>query len=256
MWGHKWRGRSPKNIIGEIMQLHEKWGFNAFVFNDDTFVMNSQRVFNFCKMVKDTGFKWYCNGRVNLMTQEMLEVMADAGCVGVGYGLESGNQEVLDSLRKGITLEQVERVVGWTKRAGINVTGYFILGVLGETKETIRETIDFARKLNLDFYAVAMIAPIVGTPIYKMAQEQGLLQDIKLEDWNLHASANLTVDCTKRDLERFHTQTFKEFTIQKRYGRHYLMNPLLWLDGLKSVMFLAGKRDFRQLLKKAWGIAR
>lgn len=258
VWGNKWRGRSPNNIIGEMLQLNRQYGFNAFVFNDDTFVLNKQRVFDFCKKMIDIGlgFKWYCNGRVNLMTKEMLGTMAEAGCAGIGYGLESGNQQVLTSLGKGITLEQVEKVTRWTMDAGINVTGYFIIGSLGETRATITDTIHFARKLGLNFYAFAMLAPIIGTPMYQAAQEQGLLRDLRLEDWNFYASANLTKDCTRKDLESFNVQAFKEFTIRKRYGRYYLLNPMLWIDGFESLLFLAGKRDLRQLLRKAWGIVK
>jgi radical SAM superfamily enzyme YgiQ (UPF0313 family) len=258
VWGHKWRGRSAENIIDEIKHLNERYGFNAFVFNDDTFVMNKQRVMDFCKLLLDTklGVKWYANGRINLMSEEMLNAMAEAGCVGIGYGLESGNQAILDSIRKEIKLEDVVRVVRLTQKAGINITGYFMFGMMGETKANIRETIDFARGLGLNFYAFAMYAPIIGTPLYNTAQAQGLIKEVKLDDWSFHATANLTKDCTMRDLERFSEEAFREFTIQKRYGKVYLLNPILWFDGLKSLFFVMGKRNFRKMITKAWWVIR
>ncbi|MDD4877229.1 MAG: radical SAM protein, partial [Dehalococcoidales bacterium] len=151
MWGSDWRARSPENIIEEMMLLHEKYGVNGFFFNDDTFVLDSKRVFKFCQLLKSKGLDvvWDCNGRVNLMTKELLEAMHDAGCRSIAYGIESGNQVILDSIKKSITLEQIRKVVKWTKDAGIHTTGYFMIGMIGETKDTIRQTFTFAKELNL-----------------------------------------------------------------------------------------------------------
>ena len=258
IWGHTWRGRSPQNIMGEIRQLHDTFGINGLVFNDDTFVCNKKRVLDFCKELIDSklDIKWCCNGRVNLMTREMLELMKEAGCVAIAYGIESGNQKILDSINKGITLEQVEKVVGWTKQAGIHVSGYFMLGILGDSKTTINETLDFARKLDLDFYGFTMTSPIIGTQMYEQAKEQGFVAQKELQDFSFHASVNMTTDCTNEDLEAFNALAFKEFTVEKRYGKRYLFNPLLWLDGLRSVLFLLGKRDFGDLIKKVWVVLR
>ncbi len=251
VWGHKWRSRSPENIIGEIRQLKTQ-GFGGFVFNDDTFVLDKQRTLEFCKQLIDSQLEisWYCNGRVNLMTQELLRAMSRSGCKGIAYGIESGNQQILNSIKKGITLEQVTKVVEMTKKVGIHVTGYFMLGILGETKGTIQETFDFARKLDLNFYGFAIASPIMGTLMYDLAKEKGMITQEGLEDWSFRASVNMTQDCSEKDLEHFNEVAFREFTLAKRYGKHYLMNPLLWLDGLRSVLFLSGKRSYKQLLKK------
>jgi len=259
VWGQKWRGRSPENIITEMELLNRDYGFNGFVFNDDTFVVDRKRAIDFCKILFfDSSLrgriKWYCNGRVNLMDVDLLGVMAQSGCVGIAYGIESGNQEILDSIKKQITLEEIERVVAETKAVGIHITGYFMLGIIGDSKETIQQTIDFARKLDLDYYGFTMCSPIVGTPMHKAAMEQGLVPYQELSDWSLHSSVNLTVDCTREDLERFNEVAFREFTIEKRYGKNYLSNPKLWLDGFRSVAFLTGKRDYKELISKSWSV--
>jgi len=255
VWGHKWRGRSPDNIIGEIKILKSQ-GFNGFVFNDDTFVVDRNRVLEFCGKLKESelNINWYCNGRVNLMSDEMLEAMSESGCKGIAYGIESGNQGILDSVKKRITLEQVERVTELTKKYGIHVTGYFMVGILGDSVKTIQQTIDFARKLNLDFYGFAMTSPIHGTSMYNEAKVKGLIADKELEDWSFNASVNMTTDCDNDRLEKFNKDAFTEFTIEKRYGKHYLLNPLLWLNGFRSLLFLIGKRSYVLLLKKAWGV--
>jgi radical SAM superfamily enzyme YgiQ (UPF0313 family) len=255
VWGRKWRGRSAENIVAEMRTLYTK-GFNGFVFNDDTFVVDRKRVLKFCELLKLSGMdvKWYCNARVDLMNKELLEAMAGAGCIGIAYGIESGNQQILDAIKKHIKLEQVEKTAAETKAVGIHITGYFMLGILGDSKETIQQTLDFARKLDLDFYGFSMTSPIQGTPMHTEAMAKGLIPTQELEDWSFKASVNLTTDCTNEDLEKFNDAAFREFTIAKRYGQNYLTNPKLWFDGAKSVAFLAGKRDYKQLINKSLSV--
>ena len=177
MWGNKWRGRSPDNIIDEMQSLYENYNINGFFFNDDTFVLNANRVFEFCRRLGERRFNsvWYCNGRVNLMTKEMLGAMYRSGCRGIAYGIESGNQQILDVMKKNETLTQVREVVAWTKEVGIHVTGYFMIGMLGETRETINETLTFAKELELDFYGFSLTTPIPGTELYDSALAAGLM---------------------------------------------------------------------------------
>ena len=92
--------------------------------------------------------------------------------------------------------------------------------------------------------------------MYDAAKKQGMVASDSLSDWSFHASINLTQDCTDKELEAYNELAFREFTMAKRYGKHYLFNPFLWIDGLRSVLFLMGKRDFTVLLKKAWGVIR
>jgi radical SAM superfamily enzyme YgiQ (UPF0313 family) len=256
MWGHKWRGRSPENVLQEI-KLLQKSGFNGFLFYDDTFTLDSKRVLEICRRIQDEKLNivWHCNGRINLMNGELIEAMSKAGCRGIAYGIESGNQETVNLIDKGITLEQVEKVTKATEQAGIKVTGLFMLGMLGETKDTIRQTLSFARKLNLSFYCFALTVPLLGTKLYDMAREKGLISPNDMKDWSFNANANLTVDCTRVELEQFGKEAFREFNLEKVYGKHYLIHPQLWLDGFSSLMFLAGKRSNKDLVKRMIGIA-
>lgn len=252
--GRRWRCRSAQNLIDEIKELHEKYGFNGFVFNDDTFVVKRKRVLEFCQLLKiyNMDIKWYCNGRVNLMDEEMIKAMSESGCVGIAYGIESGNQNILDSVHKEITLEQVENITALTKKYGIHVTGYFMIGILGDSRETIKQTFDFAKKIDLDFYGFTLTSPVIGTPMYYQALEKGIKVQKELEDFSFNLSVNMTTDCTNEELEQFNKDAFRIFTIEKRYGKDYVFNYKLWVDGLKSLIFLIGKRDYKWLIKKAW----
>jgi len=258
MWGSKWRQRSPENIIDEMELLYKDYGVNGFFFNDDTFTLKKERIFKLCDLLKrrQLNVVWYCNGRVNLMTRELLEAMYSAGCRGIAYGLESGNQRILDSMKKSITLEQVREVVGWTKEAGINAIGYFIIGMLGETKATIKETLAFARELELDFYGFSLATPIPRTELYDSALEAGLIQGDKtsLGEWSLHVNANLTQDCSDAELAAFANEAFKGLFLKKRFGRCYFFNPGFLKEEARILFSLRNKEQAKELASKAKGV--
>jgi len=258
MWGNHWRGRSPENIIDEMELLYRRYGVNGFFFNDDTFVLDRKRVFELCERIKERGLNvaWYCNGRVNLMTKELLEAMYEAGCRGIAYGIESGNQRILDSMKKNITIDQVRKVVRWTKEAGINATGYFMIGMLGETRATIKETMAFARELELDFYGFSITTPLFGTELHNSALEAGLIprDNTSLGEWSLYVNANLTQDCSDADLRAFENEAFKEFFIEKRFGKYYFFNPNFLKEEVRILLSLRNKEQAKGLAKKAKGV--
>lgn len=258
MWGKKWIGRSAQDIYNEIVELMDNYGMRGFVFNDDTFPLDKQRVMDFCDLLikNRLDIYWYCNGRVNLMDEEMISAMAASGCKGIAYGIETGNPQMLKAIKKGITIDQVEKICRLTKKYGIHVTGYFMIGLLGDTRETIQETIDLAERLDLNFYGFNMASPIMGTEMYAQAVSQGLINDMNLEDWSFHASVNLTKDCTVEDLEHYNELTFRKFTLEKRWGKRYLLNYKLWVEGFRSLMFLLGKRNVKVLLEKVIAVLR
>jgi anaerobic magnesium-protoporphyrin IX monomethyl ester cyclase len=258
MWGHKWRGRSPENIIREMEFLHDAYDVNGYFFNDDTFVLDRERVFELCRQLVEKQLKivWYCNGRVNLMTEELLAAMYAAGCRGIAYGIESGNQQILNAMKKNETLDQVREVVAWTKRAGIHVTGYFMLGMLGETRATIRETMAFARELDLDFNGFSLTTPIPGTELYDAALAAELISRDKtdLGEWSLHTNANLTRDCSDDELAAFASEAFREFYLRKRFGKYYYLNPALLKEQLKVLVALRNREQALELWQKARGV--
>jgi len=254
MWGKKWRGRSPENLIEEMELLVREYDMNGFLFYDDTFNVDKNRVFKFCQLLKERELDvaWYCNTRANLLTKEMVDAMHDAGCIGVAFGIESGNQEVLNSIKKDLTLNQVRQAVKWTKEAGINIIGYFIFGLLGETKATIRETLDFARELDLDFYGFSLPDPLPCIELYDSAMEARLISDsIARDEWTFHVNANLTQDCSDADLVHISSVAFRDLYLKKRFGKYYLLNPRF----LKTaVLSLRSMNQAKLLVQKAIGV--
>jgi len=125
-------------------------------------------------------FRWVCNSRVDTIDEELAREMKASGCELISFGVESGNERILESTKKGITLEQVARGIEATKKAGISTFCYFIIGLPGETPETIEDTIRFAKEIDPDYVNFHVAIPFPGTELYATAKREGWLVH---EDW-------------------------------------------------------------------------
>jgi radical SAM superfamily enzyme YgiQ (UPF0313 family) len=161
------RLRSPKLIMDELWYL-KKLGINNIHMYADLFTVSRDQVVELCKLMieEKIGIKWTCNSRVDYVDEEMLMLMGKAGCRLISWGIESGNEQILKHARKGAYPDKAERALRWAKKAGIMNWGYFIIGLPGETEETIRQTIDFSKKLPLDIALFHVAAPYPGTPFF------------------------------------------------------------------------------------------
>jgi radical SAM superfamily enzyme YgiQ (UPF0313 family) len=161
------RLRSPKLVIEEMWYL-KKLGINNIHMYADLFTVNRDQVIEMCKLMieEKINIHWTSNSRVDFVDEEMLTLMGKAGCRLISWGLESGNEAILKHARKGADPAKAERALRWAKKAGIMNWGYFIIGLPGETEETIRQTIDFAKKLPLDIALFHVAAPYPGTPFF------------------------------------------------------------------------------------------
>jgi anaerobic magnesium-protoporphyrin IX monomethyl ester cyclase len=148
MHGRKFRMRSPKNVVNEIEFLHNTYGATQFTFYDDVFTLDKARTEEICKEIKNRKLKikWSCGTRVDMVTKELLLKMKEAGCDAVWFGVESGTQQVLDAMKKGISTAQTIRVFSWLREIGLKPIPNVVLGFPGETKQTIWKTIKFAEK--------------------------------------------------------------------------------------------------------------
>lgn len=161
------RIRSPRLIMDELWYL-KKLGINNIHMYADLFTVNREQVIELCKLMieENIKIKWTCNSRVDFVDEEMLTLMGKAGCRLISWGIESGNEQILKHARKGAYPDKAERALRWAKKAGIMNWGYFIIGLPGETEETIQETITFAKKLPLDIALFHVAAPYPGTPFF------------------------------------------------------------------------------------------
>ncbi len=173
-YGDTVRFRSPENVLQEIEALLAL-GVRDIHMYADLFTLNRDHVLGICRGIRERGWKvrWTCNSRVDFVDEEMLQAMAQAGCWMIAWGIESGNAEVLRRAHKGYPPGQAERALRWARAAGIKNWGYFIIGLPGETEETIRETIALALRLPLDLALFHIAAPHPGTPFFFEVVERG-----------------------------------------------------------------------------------
>ncbi len=181
--GQGYRNRTARNVIQEIEILYSNYNVGYFHFIDDEFVMKGDFVFEFCSLMKDImdrnnhKLTWGCSGRVNLMDEKLVATMAASGCVLIGYGIESGSQKMLDLIKKKVSVEQTRESVRLTQKYLGWADCSFMIGYPGETEETIKETVDFCKELDLTPEVIFFLTPYPGTELYQMALQQGKIKD-------------------------------------------------------------------------------
>lgn len=187
VWGQRVRYRSVENVITEMKLVEERYGTRQFTLKDDSFTINKKRVHRFCDRLieEDLKVSWDCNTRVNVIDEELLRKMKRAGCNGIKVGIESGSQRILDSvMEKQITLDQVREAARLFRKVGIHWTGYFMMGVPGETAEEVRSTLSFMEEVQPDFVSFSVYEAFPGTRLFEVGVERGLVESERtLEDY-------------------------------------------------------------------------
>ena len=217
MHGRKYRMRSPKNVVDELEMLFKTYGMTKFTFCDDAFTVDQARTEELCSEILKRGLniQWNCGTRVDMITKELLMKMKEAGCISVWFGVESGTQQVLDAMKKGITPELTIKVMGWVRELGLKPVPNVILGFPGETKKSAWETIKFVEKIAPDdvaFYNVA--TPFPGTPMYDMVKEKGWL---KVTDFDLYDTTHPTFETpwlSMKDMGKLREAAFHHYYLR------------------------------------------
>lgn len=225
IFGSKFRAQSPERTVDEIEYLNKKFGIKEIIFYDDSFTLDKNRIMQLTEDIKNRGLEiaWTCETRVNLVNEELLKNMKNAGCYLIAYGIESGSQMILNELRKGIALDQVTDAINITHKAGIQTVGYFMMGSPEETPETIRQTIDFAKKQQLDFAQFSVTIPFPGTDLYKLYLKEGSTSQINWDDFiyaNLESSSAPVFETdllSREELIRWNAKAYREFYLRLSY---------------------------------------
>jgi radical SAM superfamily enzyme YgiQ (UPF0313 family) len=213
----------------------------------DLFTVNRAQVVELCRLIIEAGLrvKWTCNSRVDYVDEEMLRLMGRTGCWYISWGIESANEQILRQAHKGYRKEQAARALQWAHAAGIKNWGYFIIGLPGETEETIRETIAYAKQLPLDIALFHIAAPYPGTPFFFEAAQNGWFRPgTHWEEVDMEESTVL--DYPGLPAERL------EYW-QKRATREWSLRPGPILTFIKGMNSWAG---FKSAVSVAWQMGR
>jgi hopanoid biosynthesis associated radical SAM protein HpnJ len=173
--GHKYRTRSVENVIAEIRRAKELFPqTKEFMFDDDTFTDDLPRAEAIAKELGKMGITWSCNAKANV-PYKTLKVLKENGLRLLLVGYESGNQQILHNIKKGMRIEVAKQFTADCHKLGIKIHGTFIVGLPGETQETLQETIEFAKEINPHTIQVSLAAPYPGTFLYNQAVKEGWL---------------------------------------------------------------------------------
>lgn len=241
----KYRPRSAQNVVDEFEYIaRELPEVKEIGIEDDTFTVDQERVKEICQLILDRNIriKWYCNVRVNL-DLETMKWMKKAGCQLVTVGFESADQEILNRMHKGITVEQIKEFVGNARKAGLLVHGCFMAGNPGESKETLARMLDFAKELNCDTMQFYPLLLYPGTEAYQWAEENNYLTTTDYSQW---ATKEATFACVF-NLPDLSAEEISAFCMQA--NREYYLRPRYILMKLKQIILHPG--EIRRTLKGA-----
>jgi radical SAM superfamily enzyme YgiQ (UPF0313 family) len=227
------RLRSAENIMAELWSL-KKQGINNVMMYADLFTVNREQVMNICQamIAEKIEMQGMCNSRTDYVDEEMRQKQGPAGCHMISWGIESGSPEILKRARKGTDPTKAERALAWARKAGIKNFGYFIIGLPGETEETIQQTIAFSKTLPLNVAIFHIAAPYPGTPFFYEVVENGWFRPGT--NWEqVDMDQSTVLDYANLPAERL-------MYWQKRATREWTLRPEPILTVLKGLNTWAG----------------
>ena len=245
--GKHFRKRSAENVVDEMQYCCKEFGIGEFIFYDDTFTIDKQRVLDVCRIIAERKLKlhWDIRARIDTVTEEMIYALRDAGCHRIHFGVETGSPRIQKRLQKNLDLERVKEVFSITKKAGIETLGYFMIGCPDETKEDMKQTFDFIQSLPMDYAHISVFTPYPGTRIYLEALETGFYE----RDYWKEFAENPSPEFSPRYWNQYFSDKELLVLLKKSYARFYsrpsyLVSRLLKtrsLDELSRKMILGFK---------------
>jgi len=213
------RTRSAEHIVAEIQKLQARYGVREVSFYDDTFTIYKQTVIRLCDLIIERGLDltWSCFARTDCVSPSLLAKMRAAGCHQVLFGIESADPEILKAIRKPIDIELTRRAVKMSHEAGIAVRAAFMFGNPGETIESMRRTIDFAKELDPDIALFNITTPYPGTQMFEWARQNGYLRTL---DWGQFDLGNAVLDLptvSREQINELYRTAYREFYFRPKY---------------------------------------
>lgn len=243
-WTRRWRARSAKNVVDEIEWLVKEHNVRFFSVSDDIFALDIDRVIDICKGIieRKLDVKWYAETRVDRMSKEMFEWMKKAGCFLVQFGVESGSDKMLNNINKGVTSKQVAYAIKCAKEAGLKTDMLLMVGNIGETDETVDETIKLIDEVKPDVVVVSITQVFPSTRLYEIAKQQNFISD---DHWLSDKTAPVyTYENDLKKLLSWRLKIIKSFYNSKQMFGYYKFlidqiraNPSILPNHLKVFLF-------------------
>ncbi len=217
--GQKVRTRSPQNVLAEIKECVEKYGIRNFLFRSDLFTAKKAWVVELCQAIQAEGLdiKWSCNSRIDTLEEEMLVEMRKAGCWLIAFGVEHGDPEMLELMRKQLDFDKIEPAIKLCKKVGIKTSVYFLIGLPWESRDSFEKTKSFARQLDPDFVEFFYTYPFYGTEFYEVAVKEGLLEEGTLPHAAYNSPAIATKHLTLEELKPLRKEALRSFYLRPGY---------------------------------------
>lgn len=243
IWGRKVRYRSPEQVLSEISCLIERYKIKTFEICDDCFTLNKKRLRVILdSLSRDYDICFNCLSRVDCVDRDVLLKLQKAGCYLVRLGVESGSQKILNEMKKGITVEQIKNAFKLCKEIHLPANASFILGMPGETIETVHETIALAKEINPAIIYIFFAMPLVGTELREVALTQKLILNDNWETW----------DSLDQPIMRTYEQSYDELiNLKKDFYKSFYYRPKYLLDKLCSIR---GYNQIKHYLKGFWAV--
>jgi radical SAM superfamily enzyme YgiQ (UPF0313 family) len=215
-YGRGFRPRSPKKIVDEIEFIKNKFGVEEFLMWTEAFTINKKYCIEICDEIIKRNIKinFVCNSRVDSVDIELLEKLKQAGCWMIGYGVESGNQEIINKTKKGITLEQTRKAFAMTRKVGIETTAHTVIGLLDESPKTVKESFKFIKEIDPDFAQFYCAVPMPWTEIYEEANKKGYLISKNYEDYEQNISIMHTGKMTPQEVVKWRGWIYRRFYLR------------------------------------------
>jgi radical SAM superfamily enzyme YgiQ (UPF0313 family) len=226
-YGSRLRRRSPARVVAEIEGNRSRHGVREFFFWADTFTLNRSYVVELCQALEPLGVSWAANSRVDTMDPALAQLMRRAGCWMVSFGIEAGDEKVLDLMGKGATVGEAASAVAAAGEAGLKVAGHFVLGLPGETRESMEKTLALANRLPLDFVQFYCAVPLPGSRLYDSARQENWLATEDFTRFRQDQAILELPGLSAADVMRYRRKAYRRFYLNPRvlWGAFGLLSP-------------------------------
>lgn len=222
VFGNFYRARSAKNVVDEMEHLVKNFGIKEIRVCDDLFNLKEKRVLEICREIlrRKLDLSWGCSARANKITRRSLRAMKKAGCWEVCYGIESGNEQILKTIKKNLDLETIKKAVHLTREEGLDARGFFMFGLPGDTLATMQQTIDFSKKLGLSIANFYVTIPFPGTELARSGDRFGKIDKRHFKNYLNQTTTNppfVPSGLNKFQVLKYYQQAYREFFLRPSY---------------------------------------